>query len=83
MPKHLKLYKTLMVDSNATDEQIKKAYRTLALEFHPDKVIWKTWTILRILIIIETISESECRRKVQGNLVRLRNVVRQEQESSL
>lgn len=30
-------YKTLGIQKGATDEDIKKAYRKLALKFHPDK----------------------------------------------
>ena len=30
-------YKVLDVDKNATEEEIKKAYRKMALRFHPDK----------------------------------------------
>ncbi len=31
-------YKTLGLDSSATDEEVKKAYRRMAMRYHPDKV---------------------------------------------
>ncbi|MDQ3047745.1 MAG: TerB family tellurite resistance protein [Bacteroidota bacterium] len=32
-------YKILEIGSNATDEEVKKAYRKMAVKFHPDKVV--------------------------------------------
>jgi DnaJ like chaperone protein len=31
-------YKILEIHSSATDEELKKAYREMALKYHPDKV---------------------------------------------
>jgi DnaJ like chaperone protein len=31
-------YKILEIDSNATDEEVRKAYRKMAVKYHPDKV---------------------------------------------
>jgi len=31
-------FKILEVDTNATDEEVKKAYRKMAMKYHPDKV---------------------------------------------
>ena len=32
------LYKILEIDTSATDEEVKKAYRKMAMKYHPDKV---------------------------------------------
>ena len=31
-------YKILEVDKSATDDEVKKAYRRMAMKYHPDKV---------------------------------------------
>ena len=31
-------YKILEIDKSATDEEVKKAYRTMAKKYHPDRV---------------------------------------------
>ena len=32
-------YQVLNISSNATDDEVKKAYRRMAMEYHPDKQV--------------------------------------------
>jgi len=40
-------YKILEIDKNATNEQVKKAYRAMAKKYHPDKVVTQDEAIKR------------------------------------
>ena len=62
------LYKILMIDRNSSKEIIKKAYRKLALKYHPDKnkQIGRSDTseiFTQIKIAYEVLSNDEQRQK--------------------
>ena len=45
MARETKLYKALGLKSTASADEIKKAYRKLIIQFHPDKVEFNTLQI--------------------------------------
>jgi len=58
-------YQTLEINENATIEQIKKAYRTLAIKYHPDKNFGDTYFSMKFIEIkdaYDTLSNFEARK---------------------
>ena len=39
----MNLYSVLWLDKQASKEEIKKAYRKLAMQYHPDRNSWDKW----------------------------------------
>ena len=63
MVKETELYKTLGIDSNATEKEIKKAYRGLALQYHPDKPTGDEEKFKEISAAYDVLSNAEKRQK--------------------
>ena len=60
-------YKILDVDRNASDEEIKKAYRKLAKEYHPDKSSGNEEKFKEIAEAYEVLSDPNKRARFNGN----------------
>eukprot|EP00747_Dinoflagellata_sp_TGD_P110526 gnl/TRDRNA2_/TRDRNA2_170983_c1_seq2.p1 gnl/TRDRNA2_/TRDRNA2_170983_c1~~gnl/TRDRNA2_/TRDRNA2_170983_c1_seq2.p1 ORF type:complete len:809 (+),score=170.28 gnl/TRDRNA2_/TRDRNA2_170983_c1_seq2:692-3118(+) len=56
-------YAVLGVSADATDKQLKKAYRLMSLKFHPDKEGGSTRAFQRVATAYETLSDPERRRR--------------------
>ena len=55
-------YKTLGVENTATKEQIKKAYRKLSLQFHPDRPNGNAEKFKQINEAYETLNDEQKKR---------------------
>jgi len=51
MVKDTKLYDTLELQPDASENEIKKAYRKLALKYHPDKVVTYKYAHFQIILV--------------------------------
>ena len=60
------LYKVLKVSQDASQEEIKRAYRKLALQFHPDKCQDPTDKFTKINHAYQVLSDPEKRRMYDG-----------------
>lgn len=67
--KKINLYKLLEVETNSTDDDIKKAWRKLALKYHPDKNKQNTCDkFLKIKYAYDILSNKELKKKYDEQL---------------
>ncbi|KAF9572497.1 Type I HSP40 co-chaperone [Mortierella alpina] len=62
MPKETKLYDALGVDPNCSDSELKRAYKKLALKYHPDKCGGATARFQEISHAYDTLSDPQKRQ---------------------
>ena len=60
--KHVDLYTVLGVSSDATETQLKRAYRLRSLKYHPDKKTGSTFAFQRVREAYETLTNTDKRR---------------------
>ena len=60
--KHVDLYTVLGVSADATEAQLKRAYRLRSLKYHPDKKTGSTLAFQRVREAFDTLSDPAKRR---------------------